>query len=166
MKRLYTRENYLETIARIRAAIPEIHFSTDVIVGFPGETDDDFEQTLSLIAEVRYGSMFAFKYSPRPGTPALKIGAAVDDEIASERLNRVFELHERIKRETLESYRGRVLEVLVEGPSKHDATMLTGRTEDNVVVNFRADAMPPPGSMLGVRIEQAQHHTLRGEAVA
>jgi tRNA-2-methylthio-N6-dimethylallyladenosine synthase len=166
MKRLYTREHYLETIERIREAIPEIHFSTDVIVGFPNETDEDFEQTLSLVAEVRYGSMFAFKYSPRPGTPALKIGAPVDGGIASERLNRVFELHERIKRETLESYRGRILEVLVEGPSKHDATMLTGRTDDNVVVNFRADSFPLPGSMLGVRIEQAQHHTLRGEAVA
>ncbi|HEX7678372.1 MAG TPA: tRNA (N6-isopentenyl adenosine(37)-C2)-methylthiotransferase MiaB [Thermoanaerobaculia bacterium] len=166
MKRLYTREHYLETIERIREAIPEIHFSTDVIVGFPGETEDDFEQTLSLIAEVRYGSMFAFKYSPRPGTPALKIGTPVDDVIASQRLNGVFELHERIKRETLESYRGRILEVLVEGPSKHDATMLTGRTDDNVVVNFSADSSPLPGSMLGVRIEQAQHHTLRGEAVA
>jgi len=166
MKRLYTREHYLETIGRIRQAISEIHFSTDVIVGFPGETDEDFEQTLSLIAEVRYGSMFAFKYSPRPGTPALKIGAPVDNAIASERLNRVFELHERIKRETLESYRGRILAVLVEGPSKHDATMLTGRTDDNVVVNFSADSSPLPGSMLGVRIEHAQHHTLRGEAVA
>ena len=170
MKRLYTREHYLETIARIRAAIPEIHFSTDVIVGFPGESDDDFEQTLSLIEEVRYGSMFAFKYSPRPGTPALKIGAPVDDAIASERLTRVFDLHERIKREHLESYRGRVLPVLVEGPSKHDASMLTGRTDYNIVVNFSAASAlateVPPGSMLGVRIDQAQHHTLRGEAVA
>jgi len=169
MKRLYTREHYLDTIARIREAIPEIHFSTDVIVGFPGETDDDFEQTLSLIEEVRYGSMFAFKYSPRPGTPALKIGAPVDDAIASERLTRVFDLHERIKREHLESYRGRILPVLVEGPSKHDASMLTGRTDYNIVVNFSAVSAPtavPPGSMLGVRIDQAQHHTLRGEAVA
>jgi len=169
MKRLYTREHYLETIARIREAIPAIHFSTDVIVGFPGESDDDFEQTLSLIEEVRYGSMFAFKYSPRPGTPALKIGAPVDDAIASERLTRVFDLHERIKREHLESYRGRVLPVLVEGPSKHDASMLTGRTDYNIVVNFSAVSAPtavPPGSMLGVRIDQAQHHTLRGEAVA
>lgn len=169
MKRLYTREHYLETIARIREAIPEIHFSTDVIVGFPGETDDDFEQTLSLIEKVRYGSMFAFKYSPRPGTPALKIGAPVDDAIASERLTRVFDLHERIKREHLESYRGRVLPVLVEGPSKHDASMLTGRTDYNIVVNFSTASAPaavPPGSMLGVRIDQAQHHTLRGEAVA
>jgi tRNA-2-methylthio-N6-dimethylallyladenosine synthase len=166
MKRLYTREHYLETIARIREAIPEIHFSTDVIVGFPGETDDDFEQTLSLIEEVRYGSMFAFKYSPRPGTPALKIGAPVDDAIASERLTRVFDLHERIKREHLESYRGRILPVLVEGPSKHHASMLTGRTDYNIVVNFSAAPSTLPGSMLGVRIDQAQHHTLRGEAVA
>jgi tRNA-2-methylthio-N6-dimethylallyladenosine synthase len=166
MKRLYTREHYLETIARIRAAIPEISFSTDLIVGFPGETEDDFEQTLSLMNEVGYGSLFAFKYSPRPGTPALKLGAAVDDVIASERLNRLFELHEQYKHGHLDSYRGRILPVLVEGPSKHDPSMLTGRTDDNWVVNFSGDPSTRPGSMLGVRIEQAQHHTLRGEAVA
>src|SRR5207237_1634036 len=95
MKRLYTREKYVEIIARLRDAIPEIHFSTDFIVGFPGETDGDFEQTLSLIQEVRYGSLFAFKYSPRPGTPALRIGQPVDDGIASERLTRLFDLHEQ-----------------------------------------------------------------------
>src|SRR5437764_10000626 len=126
-------------------AIPANHFSNDVIVGLPAETDEDFEQTLSLIEEVRYGSMFAFKYSPRPGTPALKIGSAIDDAIASERLTRVFDLHERIKREHLESYRGRVLPVLVEGPSKHDASMLTGRTDYNIVVNFSAAASTRPG---------------------
>jgi tRNA-2-methylthio-N6-dimethylallyladenosine synthase len=166
MKRLYTREGYLETIRRIRAALPEIHFSTDIIVGFPGETEEDFAETLSLIEEVRYPSMFAFKYSPRPGTPALKIGPPVDDAIASERLARVFALHERIQRDRLDGYRGRVLEVLVEGPSKHDPAMLSGRTDDNFVVNFIADPSTPRGSMLGVRIDQAQHHTLRGEAVA
>lgn len=166
MKRLYTRESYLQTIGRIRAAIPEIHFSTDVIVGFPGETEDDFQQTLSLVEQVKYGSMFAFKYSPRPGTPALKLGAPVDDQVATERLTRLFELHERIKQQRLQSYRGRVVPVLVEGPSKHDPAMLSGRTDDNVVVNFVADPSTPPGSMLGVRIDQAQHHTLRGEAVA
>jgi tRNA-2-methylthio-N6-dimethylallyladenosine synthase len=166
MKRLYTREGYLETIGRIRAAIPGIDFSTDIIVGFPGETDEDFEQTLSLIDEIGYGSLFAFKYSPRPGTPALKLGAAVDDAIASERLNQLFERHEQYKHQHLDSYRGRILEVLVEGPSKHDPTMLTGRTDDNWVVNFSGDPSTRPGSMLGVRIEQAQHHTLRGEAVA
>jgi len=166
MKRLYTRESYLETIGRIRAAMPEVCFSTDIIVGFPGETDEDFEGTLSLIDEVRYGSLYAFKYSPRPGTAALKLGAPVDDAIASDRLNLLFDRHEEYKREHLANYRGRVLPVLVEGPSKHDATMLTGRTDDNFVVNFIGDSSTVPGSMLGVRIEQAQHHTLRGEAVA
>lgn len=166
MKRLYTREKYLETIARIREEIPDIHFSTDIIVGFPGETEEDFQETLSLIEEVRYGSLFAFKYSPRPGTPALKIGAPVDDAIASERLQRLFDLHERMKRERLESYRGRVVPVMVEGPSKHDPEMLSGRTDDYWVVNFHGDPATPLGSILGVRIDSAQHHTLRGEAVA
>ncbi len=166
MKRLYTRERYLEIIARLREAIPEIHFSTDFIVGFPGETEEDFQQSLRMIEEVRYGSLFAFKYSPRPGTPALKIGVAVDDEIASERLTRLFELHEQVKRERLESYRGRVVPVLYEGPSRNDPAMLSGRTDDNWVVNFTGDPSLPLGSMLGVRIDQAQHHTLRGEAVA
>jgi tRNA-2-methylthio-N6-dimethylallyladenosine synthase len=166
MKRLYTREKYLETVERIRRAIPEIHFSTDLIVGFPGETEEDFAETLTLVEEVRYGSLFAFKYSPRPGTPSLRIGSPVDDVVASERLNRLFELHEQHKRERLESYRGRVIPVLYEGPSKHDASMLSGRTDDNWVVNFSGNPATPVGSMLGVRIESAQHHTLRGEAIA
>ena len=166
MKRLYTREKYLETIDRIRAAIPEIHFSTDIIVGFPGETEEDFVATLSLVEQIDYGSLFAFKYSQRPGTPALKIGPPVDDAVASERLQRLFDLHERMKRARLEAYRGRVVPVLVEGPSRHDPGMLSGRTDDNWVVNFRGDVTTPLGSMLGVRIEAAQHHTLRGEVVA
>src|SRR6266851_2705519 len=166
MKRLYTREKYLETIQRIRTAIPEIHFSTDIIVGFPGETEEDFQQSLSLIEEVRYPSLFAFKYSPRPGTAAPRIGEPVEEEVADERLARLFALHEQIKNQRLQSYRGRVLPVLVEGPSKHNPEMLSGRTDDNFVVNFVADPATPLGSMLGVRIDQAQHHTLRGEAVA
>ena len=166
MKRLYTRETYLQTIGRIRAVIPEAHFSTDLIVGFPGESEEDFHETLSLMEEVRYGSLFAFKYSPRPGTPALKIGEAVDDAVASARLQRLFDLHEEHKRERLESYRGRVLPVLVEGPSKHDPRLLAGRTDDYWVVNFTGDPSTPVGSILDVRIDSAKHHTLRGEAVA
>ncbi|HEX7831543.1 MAG TPA: tRNA (N6-isopentenyl adenosine(37)-C2)-methylthiotransferase MiaB [Thermoanaerobaculia bacterium] len=166
MKRLYTREKYLEIIARIREAIPDILFSTDIIVGFPGETEDDFQQTLSLIEEVDYGSLFAFKYSPRPGTPSLRIGEATDDAIASERLQRLFDLHEMHKRDRLESYCGRVMPVLVEGPSRHDPQMLSGRTDDYWVVNFRGDLETPLGSILNVRISEAQHHTLRGEALA
>ena len=164
MKRLYTREKYLETIARLRGAIHDINFSTDLIVGFPGETEEDFEETLSLIREVGYGSLFAFKYSPRPGTPSLKIGPPVDDAIASARLQRLFDLHEEIKRNRLESYRGRILPVLVEGPSKHDTEMLAGRTDDYYVVNFRGNPSTPPGRILDVRIDSARHHTLRGEA--
>jgi len=166
MKRLYSREKYLEIVARIRREIPDIHFSTDLIVGFPGETEEDFQETLSLVEEVAYGSLFAFKYSPRPGTSALKIGPPLDDAIASERLQRLFELHERMKRERLESYRGRVVPVMVEGPSRHDPSMLSGRTDDYWVVNFHGDPATPLGSILGVRIDSAQHHTLRGEAVA
>jgi tRNA-2-methylthio-N6-dimethylallyladenosine synthase len=166
MKRLYTREKYLEIIARIRAAIPDIHFSTDIIVGFPGETEEDFLETLSLVREVGYGSLFAFKYSPRPGTPSLRIGDGVDEAMASERLQRLFDLHERMKKERLESYRGRVVPVLYEGPSRNDPAMLSGRTDDYWVVNFHGDPATPVGSILGVRIESAQHHTLRGEAVA
>jgi tRNA-2-methylthio-N6-dimethylallyladenosine synthase len=166
MKRLYTREKYLETIARIREAVPEIHFSTDIIVGFPGETDEDFEETMSLLEQVRYGSLFAFKYSPRPGTPSLKIAQPVDDAVATARLQRLFDLHERHKRERLESYCGRVLPVLVEGPSAKNPEMLSGRTDDYWVVNFRGDLSTPLGSILAVRIDSAQHHTLRGEAVA
>jgi len=165
MKRLYTREKYLETIGRIRAAIPEIQLSTDIIVGFPGETEADFQETLSLMDEVRYGSLYAFTYSPRPGTPATKIGEPVAGAIASERLNRLFERHELAKRATLESYEGKVLPVLYEGPSKNDPRMLAGRTDDNWVVNFTGDLSTPVGTLVGVRIGQAQHHTLRGEAV-
>jgi len=166
MKRLYTREKYLETIARLRGAVPGLHFSTDLIVGFPGETEEDFQETLSLVEEVNYGSLFAFKYSPRPGTPANRIGEPLDDAVASDRLQRLFDLHERLKRERLESYCGRVLPVLVEGPSRHDPEMLSGRTDDYWVVNFHGDPSTPLGSILGVRIDSAQHHTLRGEAVA
>ena len=166
MKRLYTREKYLEIVGRIRAAIPEVHFSTDIIVGFPGETEGDFQQTLSLIEEVRYGSLFAFKYSPRPGTPSLKIGPPVDDAVASDRLTRLFDLHEKFKHERLQSYAGRVMPVLYDGPSRHDPAMLAGRTDDNWVVNFTGDPGTPLGTLIGVRIEEAGHHTLRGEAVA
>ncbi|MEO8381309.1 MAG: tRNA (N6-isopentenyl adenosine(37)-C2)-methylthiotransferase MiaB [Acidobacteriota bacterium] len=166
MKRLYTREKYLELLARIRQAVPDILFSTDIIVGFPGETEEEFQETLSLIEEVDYGSLYAFKYSPRPGTSSLKLGPPPDDTIASERLQRLFELHERMKRDRLESYRGRVMPVLVEGPSRHDPSMLSGRTDDYWVVNFHGDPATPLGSILGVRIDSAQHHTLRGEAVA
>jgi len=164
MKRLYTRERYIEIIETIRREIPGMQFSTDVIVGFPGETDDDFEQTLSLMSLVRFGSLFAFKYSPRPGTPALKLGAPVPDVVASNRLARLFALQETIQQETLMSYTGKTVEVMHEGFSRNDPSVLTGRTDDNWTVNYSGDPSTPPGTILPVRIDEARHYTLRGEA--
>jgi tRNA-2-methylthio-N6-dimethylallyladenosine synthase len=165
MKRLYTRERYLEIIERIRTAIPSMLFSTDIIVGFPGETDDDFEQTMSLLREVRFGGIFAFKYSPRPGTPALRLRDHVDDAVASERLQRVFELQAEIEAETLAAYVGRSIPVLYEGPSRHDPSILSGKSDEKLTVNFKSPAALRIGSIVPVRIEQALHHTLRGEAI-
>lgn len=166
MKRLYTREKYLEVIQRIRGAIPEMSFSTDLIVGFPGETEDDFEQTLTLMEVVRYGSLFAFKYSPRPGTPSLRLPNAVSDQVATERIHRVFALQDRIERDVLRNFVGRTIPVLLEGPSRHDAGMLSGRTDDNWTVNFLGSGKLQAGMLVNVRISQAQHHSLRGEVAA
>ncbi|MGA7616599.1 MAG: tRNA (N6-isopentenyl adenosine(37)-C2)-methylthiotransferase MiaB [Thermoanaerobaculia bacterium] len=165
MKRLYTRERYLELIHEIRREIPEMHFSTDFIVGFPGETDEDLEATLSLMRIVRFGSIFAFKYSPRPGTPALRLPNVVSDEIASARLTKVFELQEEIEREALRSLVGKVIPVLYEGPSRNDQRMLSGRSDQKWTVNFRGDSSVPVGTMFQVQIEEALHHSLRGEAI-
>lgn len=165
MKRLYTRERYLEILDSIRQEIPDIRFSSDFIVGFPGETEEDFEQTLSLMETVRYGSLYAFVYSPRPGTPALRLGEPVDAAVARERLNRLFALQETIERETLDGYVGQTMGVLVEGPSRHSEQMLRGKTEDNWTVNFTADPATALGTILPVRITTAGHHTLKGEAV-
>jgi tRNA-2-methylthio-N6-dimethylallyladenosine synthase len=164
MKRLYTREQYVDLIGRMRAAVPKVNFSTDIIVGFPGETHEDFDATLSLMREIRYGSLFAFKYSPRPGTSALRLGQPVEERVADDRLGQVFALQEQIQRDVLESYVGKTVPVLCEGPSARDPEMMSGRTEDNWTVNF-GGADSAVGRMLQVRIDQALHHTLRGEAV-
>lgn len=166
MKRLYTRERYLEILEEIRSEIPGIRFSGDFIVGFPGETEEDFEQSISLLETVRYGSIFAFVYSPRPGTPSLKLPEVVDSDVARERLNRLFAVQERIQRETLDAYVGRTLEVLYEGPSRHSEHELSGKTDDNWTVNFSGDPSTARGSILPVRISAAGHHTLKGEAIA
>jgi len=165
MKRLYTRERYLDIVGQIRRAVPDVLFSTDIIVGFPGETEKDFADTMSLLEEVRFGSFFAFKYSPRPGTAAPRIGPPLDDATASDRLARLFALQESIERETLQEYRGNVLDVLYEGPSRHDEAMLSGKSDHNWTVNFSAGVKPEVGSMVPVLIREARHHSLRGEAL-
>lgn len=163
MKRLYSRERYLEILSEFRREIPDIVLSTDFIVGFPGETEADFLETLSLMEEVRFGALFAFAYSPRPATPALRIGDPVDEEVSRERLHRLFALHERIEREVLASYAGRTVRVLVEGESRNDSRIAAGRTDQSWTVNFSAPRPVAPGEIVNVRITDAGHHTLKGE---
>ncbi|HVR42527.1 MAG TPA: tRNA (N6-isopentenyl adenosine(37)-C2)-methylthiotransferase MiaB [Thermoanaerobaculia bacterium] len=166
MKRLYTREQYLDVIERIRTAIPGMNFSTDIIVGFPGETEEDFEQTLSLVEKVGYGSLFGFLYSPRPGTPAPRLGPPVEHGVAAARLGRLFALQERFERRTLRSWVGRIVPVLYEGSSAKSPEVLAGKTEHNWTVNFTSARPASIGELVPVRIDHALHHSLRGEAVA
>ncbi len=162
MRRGHTREEYLALIDRARRSVADLAFSTDVIVGFPGETEDDFRQTLEIIRKVRYHQMYAFVYSPRPGTPAAALEDGVPREEKSERLQRLLAVQEGIQREIGEGYVGSTQEVLVEGPSVRDPRMLTGRTVTNRIVNF---AGPPSltGKLVNARIVRATAVSLRGE---
>ncbi|MBA4602360.1 tRNA (N6-isopentenyl adenosine(37)-C2)-methylthiotransferase MiaB [Thermoactinomyces mirandus] len=161
MARKYTRESYLELVGKIKQAIPDIALTTDIIVGFPGETDEQFEETLSLVREVEYDSAFTFIYSPREGTPAASMKDDVPPEVKKERLQRLNELQNEISRRKNEALRGKVVEVLVEGESKKNPDILSGRTRTNKLVNFEG-----PKSLIGkfahVRIDQPQTWTLKG----
>ena len=166
MRRRYTREEYLDLVTRIRRAVPRINLSTDVIVGFPGETEEDFLQTLDLLETVRFGQVFAFAYSPRPRTPAARYAGQVPDTVKKERLARLFELSDRISREINEALVGREVEVLVDGESRREAADWQGRTDDNRVVNFPKPPGTGVGDLLTVRIVRASAHSLYGEAVS
>jgi tRNA-2-methylthio-N6-dimethylallyladenosine synthase len=164
MRRRHTRDEYLELVAGLREAMPDIALSTDIIVGFPGETVADFEQTLSLIETVRYHSMFSFKYSPRPNTLALK--RMRDDVSEEEKTRRIVELQARQKRIQGELYAasiGRVEEVLIDSRSRRREWELSGRTSGNTVVNMSGDPAWI-GQVLPVRITDANPNSLRGEA--
>jgi tRNA-2-methylthio-N6-dimethylallyladenosine synthase len=167
MHRGYTAERYLERLAAARAAIPDLAVTTDIIVGFPGETDDDFERTLAVANAAEYDAAYTFIFSPRPGTEAANM---VDDfvapEVTAERMERLVEVVERHAVDKHEQRVGRVEEVLVEGPSKKDATMWSGRTRQNKLVHFVPDAATAPGALVAVRIEYAAAHWLRGDVDA
>ncbi|MGV8080783.1 MAG: tRNA (N6-isopentenyl adenosine(37)-C2)-methylthiotransferase MiaB [Syntrophales bacterium] len=164
MNRRYTRGDYLGKVALLRDACPEIAISSDMIVGFPGETEADFADTLSLMEEVRFDSLFSFKYSEREGTAALRLDGRVDERIKSRRLTILQELQDRHTLEKNQREAGRTLEVLVEGTSRNTDADLTGRTRTNRIVNFPGD-----GAWIGrtvpVAIREAFLHSLRGEAV-
>lgn len=161
MRRTYTRERYVALVAELRAAIPDLALGTDIIVGFPGETEDDFRQTLEVVEEVRFDSAFTFVYSPRRGTDAAEMEEQVPEEVKRERIEQLVDVVQRIAREKNEARIGRVEQVLVEGPSRYDAGELRGRTRRNTTVNFTGTA--EPGTLVDVRIDGATSTTLRGE---
>jgi tRNA-2-methylthio-N6-dimethylallyladenosine synthase len=164
MRRTYNRERYLRLVDKLRAAIPDLALGTDIIVGFPGETEEDFRETLDVVEEVRYDSAFTFVYSPRQGTEAASMPHQVPDEVKRERIERLVEAVQGIARERNEERIGRVEEVLVEGPSRTDPALLRGRTRRNTTVNFTGDAMP--GGLVDVVVESATSTTLRGVEAA
>jgi tRNA-2-methylthio-N6-dimethylallyladenosine synthase len=160
MRRTYTRERYLELVERLRAAIPDLAIGTDIIVGFPGETEEDFSETLEVVEEVGYDSAFTFVYSPRAGTEAAAMPDQVEHGTKIERMERLVELTQRIAHERNAQRVGRVEEVLVEGPSRTEGSRLRGRTRRNTTVNFTGEAAA--GELVDVRIEGATSTTLRG----
>jgi tRNA-2-methylthio-N6-dimethylallyladenosine synthase len=165
MRRPYTRERYLDRVAQIRAHVPDCALTTDVIVGFPGETDADFEQTLSLVEDVGYDGAFTFIFSPRRGTDAALItDGIVPHPVKVERMERLVEVVQRRAHERAQRFVGRTLEVLVEGPSRTDPSRLRGRTRHNKAVNF--DGLAQPGEMVDVLITAATSQTLAGEQVS
>ena len=161
MRRTYTRERYLDRVALIREHVPDCALTTDIIVGFPGETEEDFAQTLSVAEQVGYDGAFTFVYSPRRGTEAAEMGDQVPHEVKVARMERLVEVVQRRARERAQRFVGREVEVLVEGPSRTDPSRLRGRSRHNKVVNF--EGVGAPGDLVEVQITAATSQTLVGE---
>jgi tRNA-2-methylthio-N6-dimethylallyladenosine synthase len=161
MRRTYNRERYLDRVALIREHVPDVALTTDIIVGFPGETAADFEETLDVAERVGYDSAFTFVFSPRRGTLAADYDDQVPHEVKRERMERLVEVVQRRATERAQRFVGRELEVLVEGPSRTDPAKLRGRTRHNKTANFHGAAAP--GELTRVRIESATSTTLAGE---
>ena len=167
MQREYTREWYLERISWIKAAKRKISMTTDIIVGFPGETPQDFEETITLLAEVQYDAVFAFKYSPRPNTPAITMADSIPDEMKSERLQILLDRQREIQRANYSNHIGQTLEVIVEGHNQARGQVI-GRTSQNKTLNFTTGQpiLPAAGSYLPVRVTKSFPNSLVGESVA
>ena len=165
MKRGYTALEFKSTVRKLRAVRPEISIGSDFIVGFPGESDADFEKTMQLIDDVGFDASFSFVFSPRPGTPAAALQDDTPAAVKRERLHRLQAAIDANAARIGASRLGSVQKVLVEGASRKDAAELMGRTECNRVVNFPGGPNPARlvGRMLDVRIVEARSHTLRGE---
>jgi tRNA-2-methylthio-N6-dimethylallyladenosine synthase len=162
MRRTYGRDRFMDRVALIREHVPDCAITTDIIVGFPGETDADFAETLEVAEEVGFDGAFTFIYSPRRGTEAAEMtDGLVDHAVAVERMERLVEVVQRRARERAQRFVGRTLDVLVEGTSRTDAARLRGRTSHNKVVNF--DGLAEPGEIVPVQIGGATSQTLTGE---
>jgi len=164
MRRQYDRAFYLDLVAEIRKRVPAIALSGDVIVGFPGETEEDFQQTLDLVKETRYDTLFSFVFSPRPGTPAARL-EPVPRAAAKERHQRLLDLQLAIQTERFAAFVGKTVEVLVEGESKKGG-QYSGRAPDNKVVNFTADRPVAVGDFIEVEVTRSNVNSLLGRAVS
>ncbi|MDX1501722.1 MAG: tRNA (N6-isopentenyl adenosine(37)-C2)-methylthiotransferase MiaB [Thermoanaerobaculia bacterium] len=168
MGRGYTAGEYRQLVGSLRRARPDLALATDLIVGFPGETEEDFRATLDLVEETRFASVFAFRYSPRPGTAAPRLPDPVPDAVAAERLQRLLARQQEIQRELNEALTGRVLETLITGPGRRPE-MLTGRTPCHRIVHFarpQTGEAARVGALVPVRVERALPHSLLGSAAA
>jgi tRNA-2-methylthio-N6-dimethylallyladenosine synthase len=161
MRRTYDRQRYMDRVALIREHVPDCALTTDIIVGFPGESEEDFAQTLEVAEEVGYDSAFTFIFSPRRGTEAADLPDQVPHPVKRERMERLVEVVQRRARERGQRFVGRSMEVLVEGPSRTDPTRLRGRTRHNKTVNFEGTGTP--GELVEVEVTGATSTTLAGQ---
>lgn len=164
MNRKYTREDYLNLVSRLRKAVPDVAITTDIIVGYPGETEEDFMDTLTLAEKVQFDSAFTFIYSKREGTPAAKYEDQIPDSVKHDRFNRLVKAVNDSMAKKNKEYEGRIVEILVEGPSKNDDTKLMGRTRTSKLVNFDG-SVDLVGKLVKVKITKAQSFSLVGEIV-
>ena len=165
MNRHYNRQRYMEIVEKLRATCPDLSISTDIIVGFPGETEEDFLDTLSLVREVEYDSAFTFIYSPRVGTPAAKYDDQIPENIKHERFDRLVEEVNRCSAKKNSEYLGIIVTVMVDGPSKNDAGAWSGRTDTFKLVNFTSEEPLTEGQMVSVRITETKTFSLDGKKV-
>ena len=162
MNRVYTAEAYKDLVKRIRTAMPEVSLTTDLIVGFPGETEEDFEELLTFLKEIRYDAAYTFIYSKRSGTPAAEMAEQVPEDVKKARLQKLMEVQNEISLEINKSLQGKTLEVMVEGPSKNDETVWMGHTRSNKIVLFPHGA-EKEGDFVQVKITSPQTWVLKGE---
>ncbi len=166
MNRRYTKEQYLALVDKVRAKLGNISMTSDIIVGFPGETEEDFLETLDVLEKVRFDSVYSFLYSKRSGTPAAQMPDSATEEEKHARFDRLLEVQNRISREINEEYGGKTYELLVEGQSKTDPGMLTGRTSGGKIVNFPDNGQIKPGDFVNVKITKVSTWSLAGETVS